>query len=67
MDDLYSNYVQAYESIDAAKNNPSMSKKDQKAIIKEAENVIKETEESLEEAAAALLNVTKVLESNLFR
>jgi len=67
MDDLYSNYVQAYESIDAAKNNPSLSKKDQKAIIKEAESVIKDTEESLEEAAAAMSNVTKILESNLFR
>ena len=67
MDDMYTNYVQAYANINAAKNNPSLSKKEQKAIIKEAEEVIDDTEESLEEAASALLNVTKMLESNLFR
>lgn len=67
MDDMYTNYVQAYESINAAKSNPSLSKKEQKSIIKQAEEVIDETEDSLEEAAKALHSVTSMLESNLFR
>lgn len=67
MDDLYATYVKAYENINAAKNNPSLSKKEQKSIIKEAEDVIDEIEDSLVEAADALRNVTGMLESNLFR
>ena len=67
MDDIYANYVQAYANIEAAKNDPTLSKKDAKAIIKEAESVIKDVEESLEEAEEAMRNVTKMLESNLFR
>ena len=67
MDDMYTSYVQAYSNIDAAKNNPSLSKKEQKSIIKEAQEIIEDSEESLEEAGAAMLNVTKMLEDNLFR
>ena len=67
MDDMYTSYMQAYSNINAAKNNPSLSKRDQKAIIKAAETVINETEERLGEAAKSLLNVTKILEYELFR
>ncbi|MBO4655554.1 MAG: DUF4468 domain-containing protein [Bacteroidales bacterium] len=67
LDDIYANYIEAYASIEAAKNDPSLSKKDQKNIIKVAESFIKDSEESLEEAYAAMRSVTKMLESNLFR
>ena len=54
MDDMYTNYIQAFANIEAAKNDPTLAKKDQKAIMKEAKDVIEDTEESLGEAAEAL-------------
>jgi type I restriction-modification system DNA methylase subunit len=67
MDDLYIEYVKAYANKESAKNDPTLSKKDQKSIIKAADEFIKDKEESLMEAETALRDLIKMMESNLFR
>ena len=67
MDELYIEYVKAYANKERAKNDPTLSKKDQKSIIKAADEFIKDKEESLMEAETALRDLIRMMESNLFR
>lgn len=67
MDDMYISYVQAFANIKDAKENPSISKKDQRSIIRDAEKVIHDYEESLQKASIVIGNVTKDLEKALSR
>jgi len=67
MDELYQEYVKAYESKALAKSDPTLSKKERKSFIKVADDFVKEKEKSLELAADAMQDVVRMLESNLFR
>ncbi len=67
LDDRYASFVKAYEDIERVNNDPNISKKDRKTVIKEANDIIEENEDSFIELKKSLQDVINMMEKELFR